>query len=215
MAMKLTSVSIEMTEMTNAYSKLRLVTQHATETLKAYLTRFDEVITNLEGTIKRKVDPELTATAQFFFLSLHPRLQDELRHFYHSRNYGRKFTMPEIWKLVLAVPDKKPEAKDKHVDAGARSAVRKVAKSYDKLAAALSSVGNGNSGNRSDDLDGLNAFSGTRRSIVCCKCGGDHPWFKCQAINGMLRFNKSTRKFEWCNVGLRSDTEKGRAIAAK
>ena len=76
-AMKLTSVSLEMTEVTNAYSKLRLVTQHTTETLKDYLTRYDEVITTLEGTIKRKVDPELTA--QFFALSIHPRFQDEFR----------------------------------------------------------------------------------------------------------------------------------------
>ena len=60
-AMKLTSVSLEMTEVTNAYSKLKLVTQQQTERLKDYLTRYDEVIATLEGTIKRKVDPELTA----------------------------------------------------------------------------------------------------------------------------------------------------------
>ena len=123
--------------------------------------------------------------------------------------------MPEIRKLVSSVPDKKPGAKDKNVDAGARSAVRKVAKVYDKLAAALSNVGNGNGDSHSGESDGLNAFSGNRLPITCCKCGGDHPLFKCRAINGILRFNKGTRKFEWCNVGLRSDTDEGRAIAAK
>ena len=70
-AMKLASVSLEMTEVTNAYSKFRLVTQQATETLKAYLTRYDEVITTLEGTIKAKLNSELTA--QFFYLILHKK----------------------------------------------------------------------------------------------------------------------------------------------
>ena len=31
----------------------------------------------------------------------------------------------------------------------------------------------------------------------------------------MLHFNQGMRKFEWCNVGLRSDTDEGKAIAAK
>ena len=114
--MKLTSVSLEMTEVTNAYSKLKLVTKQQTERLKDYLTRYDEVITTLEGTIKRRVDAELTS--QFFALGIHPKLQDEFRQMYHSRNYGRKYTMPEIRKMVSAVPDKRPGAKDKNVDAG-------------------------------------------------------------------------------------------------
>ena len=211
-AMKLTSVSLEMTEVTNAYSKLKSVTQHLTERLKDYLTRYDEVVTTLEGTIKRKLDAELIA--QFFAIGIHAKLQDEFRQMYHSRNYGRKYTMPEIRKLVSAIPDKKPEAKN-NVDASARNAIKKMAKGYDKLAATLSNAGNGNGGSHSGESDGLNAFSGNRRQIICCKCGGDHPWFKCQAINGMLRFNKSARKFEWCNVGLRSDTDEGRAIASK
>ena len=209
--MKLTSVSLEMTEVTNAYSKLKSVTQHLTERLKDYLTRYDEVVTTLEGTIKRKLDAELIA--QFFAIGIHAKLQDEFRQMYHSRNYGRRYTMSEIRKLVSAIPDKKPGTNN--VDTGARNGVKKLAQVYDRLAATLSNVENGNGGSHSGESDGLNAFSGSHRKLICCKCGGDHPWFKCQAINGMLRFNKGARKFEWCNVGLRSYTDEGRAIAAK
>ena len=69
--MKLANVSLEMTEVTNAYSKFRLVTQQSTETLKAYLNHYDEVITTLEGIIKAKLNSELTA--QFFYLILHKK----------------------------------------------------------------------------------------------------------------------------------------------
>ena len=65
--------------------------------------------------------------------------------------------MPEIWKLVSAVPDKKPGSKDKNADLKAHDAVRQVGKQFDNLAATLATVGDGN---RTDDFDETAAFSG-------------------------------------------------------
>ena len=116
------------------------------------------------------------------------------------------------------MPDKCPSSKDKGADLKARNAVNTIAKDVDKLTAMMKTVKKGPAGKSVsfEDLDEVNAFNGaSRRPIVCCKCGGNHPWSKCPAINGMIRYNKSLKEYEWCNVGLRSDTPEGRAIAAK
>ena len=156
-AMKLASVSLEMTEATDAYSKFKSVTQQ-------------------ECNPKQGDDPGgwwLSLPLPMPMHGCHCHCNCGCHcHLYHSRNYGRKFTMPEIWKLVSAVPDKKPESKDRNADLKARNAVRQVGRQFEKLAAAMATVGNGN---RTDNLDDVAAFSGQRRQIICCKCGSNHP----------------------------------------